>query len=140
MSVADAGERLARRAQEMLALMETARAELVAAGHTDGGVLRVASFQTPMIALAPVAVSILEQRHPLLRIEIAHARAQGYACVDQELELGLRTIAVPLKNYRGDTVAALNFSVHAQRMTMDQLVEHCLPPLKQSQATLRQLL
>ena len=72
----DAGERLARRAQEMLALMETARAELVAAGHTDGGVLRVASFQTPMIALAPVAVSILEQRHPLLRIEIAQREVE----------------------------------------------------------------
>ena len=75
-----------------------------------------------------------------LALEIARARAQGYALVDQELELGLRTIAVPLKNYRGETVAALNFSVHAQRMTMDQLVEHCLPPLRQSQATLRQLL
>ena len=49
-------------------------------------------------------------------------------------------VTVPLKNYRGETVAALNFSVHAQRMTMDQLVEHCLPPLRQSQATLRQLL
>ncbi|MEF7615438.1 IclR family transcriptional regulator C-terminal domain-containing protein [Aquincola sp. MAHUQ-54] len=75
-----------------------------------------------------------------LRIEIAHVRAQGYACVDQELELGLRTIAVPLRNYRGETVAALNISVHAQRMTMDQLVETCLPPLRQSQAMLRQLL
>ncbi|PZP17125.1 MAG: LysR family transcriptional regulator [Brachybacterium faecium] len=72
----DAGERLARRTQEMLALMETARAELVAAGHTDGGVLRVASFQTPMIALAPVAVSILEHRHPLLRIEIAQREVE----------------------------------------------------------------
>lgn len=87
-------------------------------------------------AFTPHTVTLPER----LRIEIAHARAQGYACVDQELELGLRTIAVPLKNYRGDTVAALNFSVHAQRMTMDQLVEHCLPPLRQSQATLRQLL
>src|SRR5213596_1022281 len=35
-----------------------------------------------------------------LRIEIARTRAQGYAIVDQELELGLRTISVPLKNYR----------------------------------------
>src|SRR5699024_7050376 len=35
------------------------------------GVLRIASFQTPMIALAPVAVSVLEQRHPQLRAEIA---------------------------------------------------------------------
>ena len=79
--------------------------------------------------------------HPeRLRIEIAHARALGYACVDQELEMGLRTVAVPLKNYRGDVVAAMSISVHASRMSMDQLVDHCLPPLLQSQAHLRMLL
>ena len=60
--------------------------------------------------------------------------------VDQELELGLRTIAVPLKNYRGETVAAINISAHATRMRMDQLVEHCLPALLQTQAQLRTLL
>ncbi|MET0519652.1 MAG: IclR family transcriptional regulator C-terminal domain-containing protein [Burkholderiaceae bacterium] len=79
--------------------------------------------------------------HPeRLRIEIARARSLGYACIDQELEMGLRTVAVPLKNYRGDVVAAMNISVHASRMSMDQLVEHCLPPLLQAQAHLRMLL
>jgi len=79
--------------------------------------------------------------HPeRLRIEIARVRQQGWAAVDQELELGLRTVAVPLKNYRGETVAAMNISVHAARMTMDQLVEASLPPLLQAQAQLRQLL
>src|SRR2546427_1496175 len=58
-----------------------------------------------------------------LRIEIARTRAQGYAAVDQELELGLRTISVPLKNYRGDVLAAMNIGVHAARMSMDQLVD-----------------
>ena len=67
----DAGVRLARRAEEMLGLMESAEAELVTAQGEAGGVLRIASFQTPLIALAPVAVSVLEQRHPDLRIEIA---------------------------------------------------------------------
>ena len=60
--------------------------------------------------------------------------------VDQELELGLRTIAVPLRNYRGDVVAAMNVSVHASRMRMDQLVEQCLPPLLHAQEQLRTLL
>jgi IclR family pca regulon transcriptional regulator len=75
-----------------------------------------------------------------LRSELARVRAQGYASVDQELEVGLRTVAVPLRNYRGETVAALNVSVHASRMTMDQLVQTGLPPLLQAQAQLRQLL
>ena len=59
---------------------------------------------------------------------------------DQELELGLRTIAVPLKNFRGDTVAAMNVSVHAARVRMDELVDKCLPALLQAQAQLRTLL
>ena len=75
-----------------------------------------------------------------LRLEIARARANGYATVDQELELGLRTIAVPLKNFRGDTVAAMNVSVHAARVRMDELVDKCLPALLQAQAQLRTLL
>jgi len=75
-----------------------------------------------------------------LRLEIARVRSLGYACVDQELEVGMRTVAVPLKNYRGEVVAAMNISVHASRMSMEQLVEHALPPLLQAQAHLRMLL
>jgi IclR family pca regulon transcriptional regulator len=70
----------------------------------------------------------------------ACARSQGYAAVDQEMELGLRTISVPLKNYRGDVLAAMNISVHAARVSMDQLVSECLPPLLQVQASLRTVL
>ena len=75
-----------------------------------------------------------------LRLEIARARAQGYATVDQELELGLRTISVPLKSYRGEVLAAMNVSVHAARVTMDQLINDCLPALLQAQASLRTVL
>ncbi|MRW89794.1 helix-turn-helix domain-containing protein [Duganella sp. FT80W] len=72
--------------------------------------------------------------------EIAEARAQGYALVDQELELGLRTMAVPLKNFRGEVVAAMNISVHAARMSLQQMVERCLPTLIKMQVELNALL
>ena len=75
-----------------------------------------------------------------LRLEIARTRSQGYACVDQEVESGLRTIAVPLKNYRGDVVAALNVCAHASRMSMADMLAQYLPPLQQAQAHLRVLL
>ncbi|AKJ27695.1 IclR family transcriptional regulator domain-containing protein [Caldimonas brevitalea] len=75
-----------------------------------------------------------------LRVEIARARALGYATVDQELEPGLRTLSVPLKNLRGDTVAAINVSVHAARMSVTELQERCLPALLQAQAQIRNLL
>jgi IclR family pca regulon transcriptional regulator len=71
---------------------------------------------------------------------IARVREQGYALVDQELELGLRTIAVPLKNFRGEVVAAMNISVHAGRMTVQQMVERCLPSLIKFQIELNALL
>ncbi|MBY0238738.1 MAG: helix-turn-helix domain-containing protein [Burkholderiaceae bacterium] len=75
-----------------------------------------------------------------LALEIARAREQGYALVDQELELGLRTIAVPLRNFRGDVVAAMNISVHAGRMTAQQIVERCLPAMIKIQVELGALL
>jgi IclR family pca regulon transcriptional regulator len=75
-----------------------------------------------------------------LALEIDRARAQGYALVDQELELGLRTIGVPLKNFRGETVAAMNISVHAVRMAPEQMVERCLPALIKIQVELSALL
>lgn len=79
--------------------------------------------------------------HPeRLRTEIARTRSLGYAVIDQELELGLRALAVPLKNYRGDTVSAMNVLVHASRMSLEQMIEQCLPPMLQAQAHLRMLL
>jgi IclR family pca regulon transcriptional regulator len=90
-------------------------------------------------ALEPLTPSTITHK-ARLGIEIARARVNGYAAVDQDFELGLRTIGVPLKNYRGATVAALNISVHATRMRMDELLDKCLPPLLQAQAQLRTLL
>ena len=63
-------------------------------------------------------------------------RAQGYAVVNQELELGLRTIAVLLRNFRGD----MNASVNASRAPIEEIVERCLPALLKVQAELAALL
>ncbi|MGC7990964.1 IclR family transcriptional regulator domain-containing protein, partial [Salmonella enterica] len=71
-----------------------------------------------------------------LGLEIARARAQGYALVDQELELGLRTMAVPVRNFRGEVVAAMNISVHAARMKLEDMVERCLPAMLKIQVEL----
>jgi IclR family pca regulon transcriptional regulator len=78
--------------------------------------------------------------HKRLADEIARVRALGYALVDQEFELGLRTIAVPLRDHRGAVIAAINVSAHAARMSMDRLVDECLPALLDAQARLRSVL
>jgi IclR family pca regulon transcriptional regulator len=75
-----------------------------------------------------------------LRAELQRTREQGYATVDQEMELGMRTLSVPLANWRGDTVAAMNLTVHASRMSIDDLVAAGLPALRQTQVRLKQLL
>jgi IclR family pca regulon transcriptional regulator len=75
-----------------------------------------------------------------LRQEVELIRERGYALVDQEYEAGVRSIAVPLRNYRGETVAAMNVVAQAPRMSMEQLLETALAPLLQTQAHLRMLL
>jgi len=87
-------------------------------------------------ALTPHTITRPER----LRAELQRTREQGYATVDQEMELGMRTIAVPLTNWRGDTVAAINLTVQASRMTIADLVASGLPTLRQAQSRLRQLL
>ncbi len=56
-------------------------------------------------------------------------RAQGYATTDQELEEGLRSAAVPLREANGAVVAALNISTHASRVNMDELRRNLVPHL-----------
>ena len=87
-------------------------------------------------ALTPHTITRPER----LRTELQRTRERGYATVDQEMELGMRTLAVPLTNWRGDTVAAINLTVHASRMSIEDLVARGLPPLREAQARLKQLL
>lgn len=49
--------------------------------------------------------------------ELINVKSQGYCIVDQELEKGLISIAVPLKNNRGEVVAAMNIGAVSTRMS-----------------------
>lgn len=64
-----------------------------------------------------------------LRTEIMNVQRNGYAIVDQELEVGLRSIAVPIRNKSGRVLAAMNISGHASRITVDELRQRVLSPL-----------
>ncbi|MEU7859507.1 IclR family transcriptional regulator C-terminal domain-containing protein [Nonomuraea sp. NPDC049141] len=64
-----------------------------------------------------------------LRAELDRVRARGWAMVDQELEEGLRSIAVPIRDRSGRAVAAVNVSTHASRTTSQQVRRDLLPPL-----------
>lgn len=71
----------------------------------------------------------ITDRDALFR-EIDNARMRGYAIVDQELELGLRSIAVPLRDRAGRAFAGLNVSTHAARVSRETLIRDVLPLMR----------
>ena len=64
-----------------------------------------------------------------LRAELDRVRRQGWAMVDQELEEGLRSIAAPIRDRTGRTIAAVNLSAHASRMSIDEGRRRLVPAL-----------
>lgn len=71
---------------------------------------------------------------------IAAARRDGHALIDQEIELGLRSLAVPVLDGRGRVVAALNTGMAATAERAEALLDACLPELQRVQAGLRRVL
>ena len=69
---------------------------------------------------------------PRLRAELDRVRQQGFAIVDQELELGLRSLAVPVRRPDGTVVAAINVGVQAGRVEAAVLERKFLPALREA--------
>ncbi|PLW76582.1 IclR family transcriptional regulator domain-containing protein [Cohaesibacter celericrescens] len=76
----------------------------------------------------------------LIMDEVARVREQGYAVVDQETELGLRSIGVALIGHRGQVQAALNVAVAAVQPQASDLVEIYLDELHRVQSGLARVL
>ncbi len=64
-----------------------------------------------------------------LRAIVHEVARQGYAIVDQELEEGLRAVAVPVRGAPGVGTAAINISAHASRVSMVAMRGQVLPAL-----------
>jgi IclR family pca regulon transcriptional regulator len=67
-----------------------------------------------------------------LRRVIDQTKRRGYAITDQELEIALRSIAVPIYDSRGDVIAAMNVGCHAQRASPGELRTTVLPYLREA--------
>jgi IclR family pca regulon transcriptional regulator len=65
-----------------------------------------------------------------LRQILKTVQRNGYSIIDQELEHGLRAVAVPIRNPEGKVVAALNVGVHAQRVSIQDLQTRFLHHLR----------
>ncbi|MBY8182231.1 helix-turn-helix domain-containing protein [Vibrio fluvialis] len=66
--------------------------------------------------------------------ELQIVKQQGYSINDQELELGLRSVAVPVFNQKGQVKLTLNISTHVSQVSSEQIVSTFVPILKQASA------
>jgi IclR family pca regulon transcriptional regulator len=84
--------------------------------------------------LARVALVKLTGRTVATADELKRAlqavRRDGYCIVDQELEIGLRSIAVPVVDRAGHTVAAINVGTQSSRVPVSEMEARFLPPLR----------
>lgn len=75
-----------------------------------------------------------------LTAKIAQVRRQGWSLVNQELEEGLVSMAAPITNRAGQTVAALNISGQANRTSAKTMQETMLPHLLTAAQTISRML
>ncbi len=94
-------------------------------GFLDDAELAKRWTASPKVRLTDKAIS--GKTALLARTRSDHA--QGYSIVDEELEKGLRSIAVPIVTRAGEAVGAINLSAHSSRTTRTDLRDRFLPKL-----------
>jgi IclR family pca regulon transcriptional regulator len=89
--------------------------------------------------LTPTALTprTIVDKH-VLRQEIERAREQGYAVVDQETEIGFRSISVPIRRHDGVVLAALNVGGRVESVSVSDLSNTYLKLLLSETAQLQQ--
>jgi IclR family pca regulon transcriptional regulator len=65
-----------------------------------------------------------------LRALLEEARTKGWCIVDQELEIGLRSISVPIRDTTGKVLAALNIACPSSRITPEDMHTRVLQSLQ----------
>ena len=135
--------RAAQRKVMSIGLMPGSR--LLAHTTSMGRVLLAALPEQAACAL--VEASDLTPRTPysqtnpsVIMNEIAKVREQGYALIDQEVEIGLRSLAVPIFGSRGEVEAAMNVGVAAVQSSADQLLTQYLDELIRVRDGIKRLL
>jgi IclR family transcriptional regulator, pca regulon regulatory protein len=129
---------------------------IVSTGERLGGTLPAVITATGRVLLASLperdlakklSVSEVTRRTPKTIVSVSgvlkvinEARVRGYAVNDEELELGLRALAVPVIDHSGSTVAAISVSASAARVTTAYMVREFLPMLRQHAVLLGRML
>jgi IclR family pca regulon transcriptional regulator len=91
------------------------------------------------VKLRPYTERTVTSKEKLLEI-LTQVREKGYAIIEQELEMGLRSIAVPIRDGHERVVAAMNVGAHAVHMSTRELETRALPALRAAAQELGALL
>jgi IclR family pca regulon transcriptional regulator len=95
--------------------------------------------QLERIELKPLTEKTIVSRDALAE-DIRHVREQGCSVIDEELELGLRAIAVPIVSPQGKVAAALGVGALVSRVSLDELQTKFLPVLRDQARTIGQFI
>jgi IclR family pca regulon transcriptional regulator len=109
----------------------TAMGRVLLAGLSDAEVAE----HLAATALEPLTHRTVVEPARLRRI-VAAVREQGFSLVDEELELGLRSLSVPLRGPDGRPVAALNLCAAAARVSVDEMLVRYLPAMRSTADTI----
>lgn len=141
---------------EIVYLARAATKRIMSAGLCIG--TRLPSYCTSMGRVLLAALEPEEAKARLARMErrrltpmtrtkledltaiLDEVRREGCCICDQELEVGLISISVPVFNVSGETIAAVNIASSTARVTAAQMVQRFLPPLLDVQKDLRPLI
>ena len=102
-----------------------------------------------LLAEAPTGAGGFLAEHPLRRFtdhtitepaaferSVSEAHRQGFSLIDQELEIGLCSLAAVIRNRDGAAVAGLSLSSYSEQAAAGDLRERALTPLRQATARL----
>ena len=91
------------------------------------------------VVLAPFTPHTVTSKARLSEI-IANARVNGYALIEQQLQVGVRGIAVPLRNRHGQVIAALSTNMPIGNETAPEALARVLPHLQETALAMLQVL
>ena len=92
-----------------------------------------------MVKLKPLTPHTVTSKVKL-KASIEETRRLGYSLVDQEYEIGLRSISVPIRDRSGTIIAALNVACPSPRFTLEEMRARVLPKLLNSASKITQFL
>ncbi len=104
--------------------MQTSLGKVLLAGLPPGQVERVLAEPSRSGIAARWQPDAAEREASLREV-----RARGWALTDEQLALGIRSVAAPLRDGNGRVIAALNVTVHAAETPVEVLTGEYLPLL-----------